>query len=224
MRAYRRFFLLTFFVLSYATSALAVDVLTTRDVVDLNDVSSTRLLEPQGINGYDKGYVENDGVYVCDAGDSENERLGVRYAYQLDQKAATPIVATCWSRAENVGGNVDSNYSLYVDVNYADGTSLWGSIYAFPIGDSDWNRGVVTIFPEKPIKYVSFYGMFRSHSGKASFKDFELRQYEFSEKVSFFDGVPVKLDENKQNKGTTIYLRDVAKNGAFCALKGISQN
>ena len=224
MRACRPLFLLTLIALSFAKSTFAADVVSTREMIRLDDVSATRLLEPIGVYPYERGYVENDGAYVLDAGDAPEGGYGVRYAYQLDQKVATPVIAICRSRAENVGGNVGSDYSLYVDVNYTDGTNLWGSVYNFPVGDSDWTQGEVTIFPEKPIKYVSVYGLLRGHSGKASFKDFELRQFEFSQKVSFFDGVPVKLDKNEQRKKTTIYLRDVAKDGAFCALEGVSKS
>ena len=37
----------------------------------------------------------------------------MRFYYELNQEVATPIVATCMSRGENVQGNVGSDYSLY---------------------------------------------------------------------------------------------------------------
>ena len=81
------------------------------------------------------------------------------------------ILASAWSKAENVSGPADSNYSLYLDLLYTDGTPLWGQIAPFGAGTRDWERREVVVIPEKPVKHVSFYMLLRGHSGKAWFRD-----------------------------------------------------
>jgi hypothetical protein len=224
MRAHMRIFLLlALAALITASSALAADAVIDRNVLDLNDAAVTELLEPAAVRPYQQGFVEEDGVYVCDAGTKGDEFFGVLNSYQLDQKVAAPVVAACWSRAEDVGGSTNPDYSIYIDVTYVDGTHLWGVSYSFPVGDADWNRGKVTVYPDKPIESLVCYCLFRNHSGKAYFKDFELRQYKFTNQITFFDGVPIELNKLDQKKNRRIYLRDVAQNGDFYLIDNIAQ-
>ena len=183
-------------------------------VLDFNDLTRTKVLTEQSESAYVNGYEKVDGTFVCDARQNATQTFGFVKSYRLDQEVATPLLATGWSKGENVGGNKDSNYSLYLDIIYNDGTALWGQVYEFPVGDSDWNQGKVLIMPDKPIQSLSFYGMFRYHTGKVAFKDLELRQYEFNERVSYFDGTPI-LTKKEQRSEPNVYVRDVAKNGNF---------
>ena len=93
----------------------------------------------------------------------------------LNQKAPAPIVAEAWSKAEGVGGQADSDYSLYLDLVYADGTPLWGQTREFRTGTHDWQRVEVRIFPAKPVKSVTVNLLLRRHAGKAYFKDAQPR-------------------------------------------------
>ncbi|MBQ9873463.1 MAG: hypothetical protein IJM30_03275 [Thermoguttaceae bacterium] len=186
--------------------------------LDLNDDSALRLLEPTRVDPYQDGGKELDGQYVCDAGESADAQLGFARSYQIDQKLPTPLVATGWSKAENVGGEKDSGYSLYLDLIYYDDAPLWGQVYQFPVGDSDWTCGKVLIFPDKPVKSARFYAMFRGHSGKASFKDLELYQYDFDSQVAYFDGVPIEIPSRAPSAAPRVYLRDVANDGDYLEL------
>ncbi|MFA6546755.1 MAG: putative glycoside hydrolase, partial [Limisphaerales bacterium] len=51
---------------------------------------------------------------------------GATQGIELNQTKPVPIVLGGWSRAENVSGAADGNYSLYVDALYTDGTPLHG--------------------------------------------------------------------------------------------------
>ncbi len=195
-----------------------------KKVINLKTSDALRLVEPTGVGPYGDGFVEIDGVYVCDAGEATDKTLGVSRRYALNQTTATPIVATGWSRAENVGGSVGADYSLYIDLEYADGTALWGQTAPFAVGDADWTEERLAIFPEKPIKSVAFYGLFRNRSGRASFRDLELREMKLSSDFYLFDGVPVERDAQtgatkpgpRPTLGApTFLLRDAAKNGDF---------
>lgn len=200
-----------------------------KKVINLDKLDAMQVVEPVGVYPYNEGFVETDGVYVCDAGAATDKIFGVSRRYVLNQETAAPIVATGWSRAENVGGSVGADYSLYIDLEYADGTMLWGQTAPFAVGDSDWTQERITIFPEKPIKSLTFYGLFRNRSGKASFRNLELREMKLSNAFYLFDGVPVERDANPlqttrdffPSPGVptigrpTLLLRDLAKNGDF---------
>ena len=43
----------------------------------------------------------------------------------------------------------DADYSLYVDLVYADGTPLWGQTAQFRTGTHDWEAREMIILPEK---------------------------------------------------------------------------
>lgn len=195
-----------------------------KKVINLDKLDAMQVVEPVGVHPYNEGFVETDGVYVCDAGDATDKAFGVARRYVLNQETAAPIVATGWSRAENVGGSVGNDYSLYIDLEYADGQMLWGQTAPFATGDSDWTQERVAVFPEKPIKSLTFYGLFRNRSGKASFRDLELREMQLSNAFYLFDGVPVERDAQTgatlrgpypQIGDSSVLLRDVAKNGDF---------
>ncbi len=115
---------------------------------------------------------------TCATADIES---GVYQHVDLNQTEPTAIVARLWSRAENVGREAygparSSDYSLYLDLEYTDGTPLWGQTFAFDPGTDDWQQGTVLIMPTKPVKSLTIYGIFRRHEGTVWFDDFELYQ------------------------------------------------
>lgn len=191
-----------------------------KKTLKLDDPANLREIEPTRIAGYVGGFVEENGVYVCDAGDASDKGFGVATRFELNQTEAKPVVAVGASKAEGVSGNVGGDYSLYLDVELADGTMLWGQQAAFPVGDSDWTEERVRILPPKPIKSLTFYGLFRNRSGKASFKDLTLFEANIPDGFALFDGVPVETASVDAEKAaeTFVYsaqIRDVAKSGDF---------
>jgi hypothetical protein len=103
----------------------------------------------------------------------------------LNQTRPTPVVVQGWSRADSVEGSKNPDYALYVDLLYTDGTPLWGQSISFSVGTHDWERRQVTIYPQKPIKSISVYAMFRNHAGTVWFDD--LHAFEISG-TRLFDG------------------------------------
>lgn len=152
-----------------------------------------------------------EGVIVCDNGDDQQLRRGAGKAVELKQSTPTPIVVKAKSRASKISGSPDSNYSLYLDIVYDDGTPLWGRQTPFQTGTHDWEEQQVLVVPDKPIKSVQCWLLMRAHSGKAEFKDLEIYQLAVPDGSAVFDGVPVG--------STTSYhgfiLRDVAANSDF---------
>ena len=201
-----------------ASAAAPVSARVMRQGLALESAEHKRLVAPTlGPASYGAGYVESSpGVYRCETRELGEDAKGVRFYYELNQEVATPIVATCMSRGENVQGNVGSDYSLYLDIIYADGTPLWGQIAAFPVGDSEWSQGRVLVFPDKPIKSLTCYGIFRGHTGAVEFKDVELYEYKFANPVAYFDGAPVELASADVKSDAPLCLLRAAGSDEFC--------
>jgi hypothetical protein len=133
----------------------------------------------------------------------------------LNQKEPDPIVAVAWSKAEGVTGTPDSDYALYLDLVYQDGTPLWGQVAPFSTDTHPWQRRQVVIFPEKPVRSLSFHMLLRNHGGKAWFRDPELRVVQTPDGACLFDGVPVKLlGPSKEG----FQIRDVAAGSGFARI------
>lgn len=161
---------------------------------------------------WEEGFTSGpDSIIICDNGDDNQARRGAGKSVELNQSTPMPIVVKAKSRAGKVSGAPDSNYSLYLDIVYSDGTPLWGRNAPFQIGTHDWQEQQVLVVPDKPIKSVSCWLLMRGHSGKAEFKDLSFHQLNVPDGGAVFDGVPVA--------GTKSYhgfiLRDVAAHSDF---------
>ena len=77
---------------------------------------------------------------------------GLVQGIELNQEKPLPIVAGGWSKAQNVSGQPDGNYAIYLDIVYQDGTFLYGQVAPFACGTHDWQFNSVTVKPAKPIK------------------------------------------------------------------------
>ena len=90
-------------------------------------------------------------------------------------KFATPIQGALTfgaeSKAEKVVGIAPSNYCVYLDLTFADGTRQYGQIAAFKTGTHNWEKASKTIKLAKPVKTISYYVLFRNVEGKASFRN-----------------------------------------------------
>ena len=94
------------------------------------------ILKASAWQPYETGFAQTNDVFVCDNGTAAGRR-GVWQHVELNQKAPQPIVASVWSQARGVSGGRDSDYSLYLDLQYADGTPLWGQTANFATGTHD---------------------------------------------------------------------------------------
>jgi len=65
----------------------------------------------------------------------------------------------------------NANYAFYLDIAYADGTSKYGVVALFNTGTHDWEKAESRFTPEKPIKAVRAYLLFRHKTGTVSFRN-----------------------------------------------------
>ncbi len=176
------------------------------------DQSGGNLLKTDAWRGWQNGFVREGETFVCDNGADDRAQRGVSQTVVLNQEKPEPVIATAWSRAEGVGGTRDSDYSLYLDLRYADGTPLWGRVDSWTVGTHDWEKAQVIVFPEKPVESVSFHMLLRGHAGKAWFRDPELKVV----RAFLFDGVPIEPTAEEQEG---FQVRDVAAETDFVSIE-----
>jgi hypothetical protein len=174
------------------------------------------LLEPNAWQGWQHGFERQGDIFVCDNGDDNLVQRGVFQTVVLNQTKPEPIVAVAVSKAEGVGGSRNSDYSLYLDLLYSDGTPLWGQTDCYNVGTHDWEKAKVVVFPEKPIKQVTFYLLLRRHLGRVLFRGPELRVIRPPAGVCLFDGVPVSPVGSAEEG---FQVRDVAADGDFVCIE-----
>ena len=170
---------------------------------------------PPGWQPWEKGATlaagagrDGSTALFCESAEAGLQR-GAQQQLVLNQARPEPVAVEGWSRAENVSGAADSNYSLYCDVLYTDGTTLWGVTSNFVIGTHDWQRAQVTVTPDKPIKMLTVYALFRDHTGKVWFDDFAASTRNLKKDATFFDGVPLQLaSETSLESGATVSTKD----------------
>ena len=192
----------------------AADGATIKAVLDVRRTSES-LLAPGAWQPWRQGFQRQGDVFVCDNGEDAEVQRGASQNVVLNQTQPEPIVAVAWSKAQGVTGSPDSNYALYLDLVYTDGTPLWGQTAPFAVGTHDFERRQVVVLPEKPIRSLSFHMLLRGHAGKAWFRAPELRVVKAPEGASMFDGVPVVL-EGVPSEG--FQVRDVAAGSDFVHL------
>lgn len=121
-----------------------------------------------------------------------SKQSGISQSIEINRDTPIPLMVRGWSKAQNVGGGRNSGYSIYVDITFQDGTPLWGQTGNFNTGTHDWEMQEFLILPDRPVKEISLYGLFRGHTGEAWFDDFQL--YEVGDGVAMLDGVPIAVD------------------------------
>lgn len=85
-----------------------------------------------------------------------------------------PIYFGASSRCEGVGYEGDGNgsdYSVYLDVGYDDGTWDWARRVEFSRGTHDWETRRGVFLPPKPVKEIKAFLMFRKVSGTVWFRE-----------------------------------------------------
>jgi hypothetical protein len=122
--------------------------------------------------------------------DVSSDTHGAQQVITLNQTEPWPLYFSGWSKAQAVSGDIDSNYSIYLDVYYTDGSPLWGQTLRFDTGAHDWQFREGFIVPAKPIETVYVYCLLRNtHSGVAWFDDLSVQQVQ--SEIATFDSVQV---------------------------------
>jgi hypothetical protein len=129
---------------------------------------------------WDRGFVIEpgagpNGATALRCENAAGESSGASQTVILDRPLEEPLVARAWSKAERVTGGQDVDYSIYLDLLYADGTPGFAFVAPFRTGTHDWEMAEVRITPPKPVAQVHFHLLLRApHTGRAWFTKPEL--------------------------------------------------
>jgi hypothetical protein len=198
-----------------SVSAWAVPDGTTVKKVLRAESSAVPLLSAERAHAYGKGFVRDGEVYVCDNGADGHAQRGAVWTLDLNQTLAAPVVASAWAKPDGATGSKDADFSLYLDLVYMDGTPLWGQSAAFDTDSAaGWQRREVVVTPDKPIRRVSCYLLFRSHAGRALFKEPRFGGLNAAGAMRF-DGA---LCEAVRDPREGFLLRDVGADSDFVTL------
>jgi len=152
---------------------------------------------PVGWRNWEVGYQPAPGegrdgsAAVTCVWQKEGEQYGASQTVTLNQEKPTPIVVRAWSKAREVSGTADREYALYCDLEYMDGTPLWGQVASFDVGTRDWQQREVMILPAKPVRSITVHCLFRGHRGQVWFDDTEVHQLAAAAGSAILDGVPI---------------------------------
>jgi len=164
---------------------------------------------------YGKGFIRDGEAYVCDNGSDAKSQCGVSWGIDLNQSVASPVVASAWAKAEGQEGATGADFSLYLDLQYMDGTPLWGQVASFDTdSEAGWHRREVVVTPDKPVRRVSCYLLFRNRTGKALFKEPRLGTLT-DDGMARFDGV---MSEQACPPEAGFLVRDEAQGSGFTAI------
>lgn len=172
-----------------------------------------RALAPGEAGAYGKGFVRDaSGAFVCDNGTNAASR-GVAWNIRLNQSEPRAFTVAAEALACGVGEKEmdGSDFALYLDVSFADKTSLWGRESAFDLSETGWQRREVTVIPEKPVTVVHAYCLFRKRTGAARFRNFAYALQ--PEGAVTFDGAAIGNAEPLAGPG--FLVRDVAAGSGF---------
>lgn len=118
------------------------------------------------------------GRVAVSCANADDQVRGIVQDITFDPPRPGPWVLTAWSRAEDVSGNPDAHYSLYVDAVCADGTVYNGHHTPFATGTHDWQQATLRLTPPAPLRSMRLYLLFRHHTGRVWFDDVTMRAEE----------------------------------------------
>jgi hypothetical protein len=148
---------------------------------------------PDNWNPYQNGFIyDTSGINIKSGKRSVHVisadstlMYGVYTKVILNQTKPHEMILSGWSKANNVTGVANNDYSLYVDAYYTDGTPLYGQCAQFSTGTHDWQYSEKRIYPMKPLSYLNLYCLFRKHRGEIWY-----------DHISVKDATMVKVKEN----------------------------
>jgi hypothetical protein len=179
-----------------------------------------------GINGYavDNSVHHSGNFSIRITNHDESSSAGAGCTLTLNQTLPAPIQISGWSKAEFVSIEstelfTASNYTIYVDIIFTDGTPLWGQFAEFNSGTHDWERRQLLIAPNKPIAEIYVYALFRYRSGAVWFDDFSATQL-----LRCFDSQLVSPPDLPEDFAGAWFARDVAANSEILPLNSGVEN
>ncbi|MDO5113754.1 MAG: DUF4091 domain-containing protein [Planctomycetia bacterium] len=105
---------------------------------------------------------------------SEYGTSGARQIIEFEKPLWKPIrfggSAKCESEIQE-NGNPRQDFDIYLDIFYDDGTPVWGQKAVFSTEKTFWQKAERVFYPERPIKRIEVFALFRQMRGTVLFDD-----------------------------------------------------
>ena len=88
----------------------------------------------------DRRCTQSGGASIRFQKSASDKGLWLSRNVEINQKTAAPLLLSGWSKAEGVEDRPGSDYSVWADLQYVDGTSLYGQRALFDPSTHDWQR------------------------------------------------------------------------------------
>ena len=133
----------------------------------------------------------------------------------LRQTNATPFAVSAESLAEAPTDGHGTDYSLYLDVTFMDGDHLYGQTAEFACEPKrGWQRRIVNVVPDKPVRSVNAYLLYRHRPGRVRFRRPAFISYQ-SASADLFDTVCIDMTSARMPSSPGYLMRDVAVGTGF---------
>ena len=110
----------------------------------------------------------------------EGFKGGLWRTFKYDEPTDEPIVFSGESRCEKA---FSSEYCIWLDLWYDDGTPVWQRRADWTPGTHDWEKTVGAFVPERPVKKIEMHAFLRNGEGKAEFRNLKLERREGKDDV-----------------------------------------
>ena len=110
----------------------------------------------------------------------EEFKGGLWRTFEYDEPTDEPIVFSGESRCEKA---FSSEYCIWLDLWYDDGTPVWQRRADWTPGTHDWEKTVGAFVPERPVKKIEMHAFLRNGEGKAEFRNLKLERREGKDDV-----------------------------------------
>lgn len=184
--------------------------------------SNVRRLQASVARKYGIGYelVAGRDELIVDTTANPGVNAGAAWTVRFDSSAVRPFEVSAEAFPEKTDDGGD--FQIYVDVTYADGTSLWGQTAKFDrLVSIGWHERTVLISPQKPVKYIVAYAMLRGTTSRVRFRNMTVRELD-SSGAKVFDSVPV--DVKGMLKEPAFLIRDFAAHSGFATITGTAKD
>lgn len=105
---------------------------------------------------------------------SEYGMLGARQIIEFEKPVCNPIRFGGSAKCEGTivpSGRSRQDFDIYIDLFYEDETPLWGQQAVFSPEKTSWQKAEGIIYPEKPVKRMEVFVLFREMQGTVLFDD-----------------------------------------------------
>ncbi|PRP86194.1 Ras GTPase-activating protein [Planoprotostelium fungivorum] len=153
-------------------------------VTNLIDISSAKAKHWEGEYKVDQDEWCNTGhTSVCADNKTETSSTVIYQKVEINQKTPRDLLIEGWSKAEDVSGEKSEDYSVSLEVTFADGTQEKAQPRGeFSTGTHDWEQVKFTYSPNKPVKTVVIKAQLKNKFGTAFFDNLTASsEYEFGE-------------------------------------------